>query len=441
MSNDVIAIDPKDAKGKFADIAIGVVSDIGMQLMPTNFGEVASFAQMMAKSGPMLRPQFRENPGACMAIVMQAMRWGGLDPWQVANKAFFVNETLCYEAQLIAAVIIKIAPIKDRPSYQFEGEGQTRRCIVSVTTRSGQAIEQASPRIDQIKTKNSPLWTSDPDQQLGYYTIRAMARRHFPDIILGAYDRDEILDLVPVVDRRTPQEALREKLAATTAATGGAVVGDGFVGSEAHAAAQGSPQASESAGGLQPAGATTEASEQPPAEPEQATGQDQDAGGGDEPGWSELLDDAQTCFTACKTVEEIEENVAIMAEPGGWYRRAPDDVQKLAMGFVDVARHRVAKATAEAEEARQAAEKAEREAEAAAEREAEERVNGAGAPAPLETVEEHPALADCRRAAAEGVRKLKLACGKVAEDVYAAHVAPHRKELDAIAKQADKERL
>src|SRR5690606_11704129 len=40
--------------------------------------------------------------------------------------------------------------------------------------------------------KNSPLWKNDPDQQHSYYSLRAGARRHCPEVILGMFDVDEL---------------------------------------------------------------------------------------------------------------------------------------------------------------------------------------------------------------------------------------------------------
>jgi hypothetical protein len=42
--------------------------------------------------------------------------------------------------------------------------------------------------------KNSPLWKGDVDQQLFYYSVRAFARRHFPDVMMGIYTVDELID-------------------------------------------------------------------------------------------------------------------------------------------------------------------------------------------------------------------------------------------------------
>jgi len=185
----------------------------GGLLVPQNFGEVVAFATVMARSGIALPKHLRDNDGACLAVAMQAMRWE-MDPWAVANKSYSVNDRLAYEAQLVAAVVHTRAPIKRRPDYEYDGAGPTRRCIVSVEMLDGSTKVYETPTFAAITTKNSPLWKADPDQQLGYFAIRSWARRHTPEVILGVYTPDELIDNPAVVRNVTPPPGLAARLQA-----------------------------------------------------------------------------------------------------------------------------------------------------------------------------------------------------------------------------------
>jgi len=67
------------------------------------------------------------------------------------------------------------------------------QCKVTATFKGeDEPQEYTSPKVRDIKVKNSPLWVSDPQQQLGYYSVRAWVRRHCPDVLLGVYAPDEI---------------------------------------------------------------------------------------------------------------------------------------------------------------------------------------------------------------------------------------------------------
>lgn len=153
--------------------------------------EARDVAYLMAGSDKAVRKHLRNNPGACFGIVIQAVEWG-MSPYAVANKSYEVNDQLAYESQLIQAVILRRAPLKGRIKYHFEGEGNDRVCIASAVTLDGETVEYRSPAFGKITPKNSPLWKNDPDQQQSYYSGRALCRRHFPDVLMGIYDVDEI---------------------------------------------------------------------------------------------------------------------------------------------------------------------------------------------------------------------------------------------------------
>jgi hypothetical protein len=197
----------------------GMLMAGGTTLVPQSIGEAIRFAELMADSGIAVPKHLRRNPGACLAVAMQAFRWE-MEPFSVAQKTYLVNDTIAYEAQLIVAVINARAPIgKGGLTYTFTGEGAKRQCHIDGVDISGEVKEYTSPEIGSINPKNSPLWKTDPDQQLGYYSARAWARRHYPEIILGVYDPEEIAaenarDITP------PRSPVVEKLAQRREAAG-----------------------------------------------------------------------------------------------------------------------------------------------------------------------------------------------------------------------------
>jgi hypothetical protein len=139
-----------------------------------------------------------------------------LSPYAVANKSYAVNDRLAFESQLIQAVILQRAPIKGRLRVHYRGEGAARVCHVSAELKDGELVDYTSPPFGDITPKNSPLWKSDPDQQHYYYSARALCRRHFPDVLLGIYARDELEDSPRIGPDRardvTPPKTIGEKL-------------------------------------------------------------------------------------------------------------------------------------------------------------------------------------------------------------------------------------
>ena len=167
----------------------------GSKLLPSNFAEIVQFGEMMAMSGTGLPKHLRDNAGACVRVIMQAVDWG-MNPYGVADKTYFVNDKIGFEAQLITAVINTKAGLDGRMTFEYEGQGNTRKCYAKGII-DGQEFVYETPEIGQIQIKNSPLWKSDPDQQLSYYAGRGWARRYTPEVLLGVYAVDEIKDAEP----------------------------------------------------------------------------------------------------------------------------------------------------------------------------------------------------------------------------------------------------
>lgn len=175
------------------------IMQMDKKLLPAPLEALTEVAHMLAKSDILVPKAFRGKPDLCLGIAYQAALWG-TDPVATAKKSYLVNDQIAYEAQLINAICLR--HFDDRPTYQYAGEGAQR--YVTVTARvNGQVLTYTSPRVAVVHPKNSPLWKTDPDQQLAYFAIRAFARRHMPDVLLGVYAVDElqsvqIKDVTPV---------------------------------------------------------------------------------------------------------------------------------------------------------------------------------------------------------------------------------------------------
>ena len=155
------------------------------------------FADMMSKALVTVPKHLHGKPADCMAITLQAMRWG-MDPYVVAGKTHVVNGNLGYEAQLVVAVLKNSGAVKGRPHYEYRGEGEALECRAGFVPAGEESLvwtEWLSMR--GITTKNSPLWKVNPKQQMGYLQARNWARLYAPDALLGIYTEDE-MQVIPV---------------------------------------------------------------------------------------------------------------------------------------------------------------------------------------------------------------------------------------------------
>lgn len=170
-------------------------------------------AEIMAGSRMTVPKHLQGNVGDCMAIIMQAAQWQ-MNPYAVAQKTHMVNNVLGYEAQLVNAVITSRAPVKERLHFEWYGDwskvngkddkSPTLGVRVSATLRGENAPRVIDISMAQVgPVRNSPLWGTDPRQQIAYLATKRWARLYCPDVILGVYTPDEViereeLDVTPI---------------------------------------------------------------------------------------------------------------------------------------------------------------------------------------------------------------------------------------------------
>lgn len=190
-------------------------------------------AEVMAKGRATIPEHLRGNTADCAAVVMQAIQWK-MNPFAVAQKTHLVNGTLGYEAQLVNAVIQSSGVTQDRFQYEWYGPweniiGKTKVVDVAAKGKPGdkdykKAYQFRAPDYDmraeeglgvrvsatlkgesqprvldlllvQASVRNSPLWATDPKQQLAYLAVKRWTRLHAPDVILGVYSPDELEEI------------------------------------------------------------------------------------------------------------------------------------------------------------------------------------------------------------------------------------------------------
>lgn len=177
------------------------LSDRQTAFLPISVADIEAVSGML-ESLPGTRPEFKA-PGACRAIVLQASLWR-VSPLFVLQSAYQAKPgaPIGYEAKLIHGVILANAPLSRRPRLQYGYSDPTKRTVGNRFVKAtawiigeDQPFSITTPTVSQIKVKNSPLWFSDPDMQLGYYAFRNLARLYFPDVLGGAYTREEVQQL------------------------------------------------------------------------------------------------------------------------------------------------------------------------------------------------------------------------------------------------------
>ncbi|EHS7368766.1 recombinase RecT [Salmonella enterica] len=220
-------------------------------------GQLTAFANLMADSQVTVPAHLAGKPADCMAIVMQAMQWG-MNPYAVAQKTHLVNGVLGYEAQLVNAVIASSSAIHGRFHYRYGGDwGRCTRTQEITRDKNGKngkytvtervrgwtdedeiglfvqvgAILRGESEItwgeplylSGVVTRNSPLWVSNPKQQIAYLGVKYWARLYCPEVILGVYSPDDVeqreeREINPVPAQRMSVQEITSEVSTTTSA-------------------------------------------------------------------------------------------------------------------------------------------------------------------------------------------------------------------------------
>lgn len=217
------------------DLQVVSTSSSALILDSGSMDSMMRLADSMAKGRTTIPDHLKGSSADCMAIVMQAIQWK-MNPYAVAQKTHIVNGVLGYEAQLVNAVVQSSGVTQDRFSYEWFGDwtkiiGKTKVVNVpakgtkgssdykkeyqfrapdyDMTAEDGLGIRisatlkgESEPRVlelllVQASVRNSPLWASDPKQQLAYLAVKRWTRLFAPDVILGVYTPDELEEFAP----------------------------------------------------------------------------------------------------------------------------------------------------------------------------------------------------------------------------------------------------
>lgn len=195
------------------------------------------FSKLMAKGSVMVPQHLRGKEADCLAIAMQALQWD-MNPFVVAQKTYTVNGVLGYEAQLINSLVSTSTAIHGRFHYEYSEDGWDKLTKSKEITKQRNGGEKYSFRVrdwtdedeqglwiragailrgdseitwgeriylSSVVTRNSPLWSTNPKQQMAYLAVKYWARLYCPEVILGVYTHDEIND-TPIKDITPPKE-------------------------------------------------------------------------------------------------------------------------------------------------------------------------------------------------------------------------------------------
>lgn len=174
-------------------LALSGTSSTGLVLSNDTMDKAFRMAELMANGRSTVPKHLQGSAADCMAVTLQALQWN-MSPFAVAQKTHVVNGTLGYEAQLVNAVLQSTGAIEGDFEYEYRGASAADlECRVAAVPRGKTALKWGEwLSITTVTVKNSPLWKTNPKQQMGYLQVKNWARAFKPGALLGVYTPDEL---------------------------------------------------------------------------------------------------------------------------------------------------------------------------------------------------------------------------------------------------------
>jgi hypothetical protein len=169
-------------------------------IAPQDFAHVVDQAKMMALAREWIPAHMQGHIGPCVAAFSMALRWK-MDPYAVARASYVVKGIIGFMSSMWNSVLYNSGVLEGNLKYEYKGEGDGRYVIVrGKLKREKDVLEYTSPPVSMLKPKRnergelkgSPLWETNPDQQLGYHGSVFWQRRHCPEVMMSLYSKEEL---------------------------------------------------------------------------------------------------------------------------------------------------------------------------------------------------------------------------------------------------------
>ena len=185
------------------------VSTGSLVLSSEKMNSIFKVANIMSQGVSTVPKHLQGNPADCMAVIIQATQWN-MNPFAVAQKTHVVSGTLGYESQLVNAVVSTSGAIISKFKYEYQGDGLNMSCRVGAILKGENDITwNEYMYIRDVKIQNSPLWKTNPKQQIAYLQVKNWTRLYAPECILGVYSTDELANTRSIKDNSDNNEKVQ----------------------------------------------------------------------------------------------------------------------------------------------------------------------------------------------------------------------------------------
>lgn len=200
MSNQQMTANPQ---GNMPVMAMPAAQNSGMMSIfadPHTFAAAMQMADALSKSTIIPR-DYQGNPSNCLIAVEMSSRMNA-SPMMVMQHLFVVNGRPAWSSQWIVAMINQSRKYKTELQYEFGNDPADGglSCYAWAIDQQGHRVEGPKITMKMAEAegwlnKNGSKWKTMPQVMIQYRAASFFGRKNCPDMIMGIYSREEVLDM------------------------------------------------------------------------------------------------------------------------------------------------------------------------------------------------------------------------------------------------------
>jgi hypothetical protein len=197
------------------DIVLGTNVFSGFQ----EFQAAQRMAQALASS-TIVPKDYQNNIGNCIIALDMASRLNA-GPMMVMQNLYIVNGRPAWSSQYIIAMINSSKKYKTELQFDLTGSGENMACTAWTEDYNGHKVTGPTITMEMANdegwtTRNGSKWKTMPEVMIRYRAASFFGRLNCPDMIMGIYSTDEVVEIGPDNYRdmdpaQKVQEEIKEK--------------------------------------------------------------------------------------------------------------------------------------------------------------------------------------------------------------------------------------
>ena len=163
--------------------------------------QAAQKMAMALASSTIVPKDYQQNVGNCIIALEMANRMN-TSPMMVMQNLYIVNGRPAWSSQYIVAMINASKKYKTELQYELQGSGMDMSCYAYAEDHNGHVVKGPVITMKMAQdegwlTRNGSKWKTMPEVMMRYRAAAFFGRLNCPDMIMGIYSTDEVVEIGP----------------------------------------------------------------------------------------------------------------------------------------------------------------------------------------------------------------------------------------------------